>query len=277
MHRGYLALWRKSQDHPFFKERRIYSKWEAWLDMLLEARHKKEPKDVIIGMQVVTCKYGESIYSLQTWGIRWGWSPTKVKRFFDLLTRMNQIRYESVIVTTRVSILNYNKYDPKCNGFVMEMLCDRKATDFESLTNKNDKNDKNIILPNGNTSKPEVSTIDCPHEKIRELYNKILPELPQCTIRNKTFDKQTKSRWSEDKKRQNLDWWESLFKSIKESDFLMGRTKTPFQASLDWIVKPTNFTKILNGNYKNKHDQHNNFKDKKYESTPDEEISWMRN
>jgi hypothetical protein len=32
----------------------------------------------------------------------------------------------------------------------------------------------------------------------------------------------------------------------------MGRSKTNFRASLDWIVLPTNMTKILNGNYENR-------------------------
>jgi hypothetical protein len=32
----------------------------------------------------------------------------------------------------------------------------------------------------------------------------------------------------------------------------MGKIKPEWRASLDWIVNPTNMTKILNGNYKNK-------------------------
>ena len=36
-----------------------------------------------------------------------------------------------------------------------------------------------------------------------------------------------------------------------ESDFLKG-DPGPFSATLDWIIKPTNFEKILSGNYKNK-------------------------
>jgi hypothetical protein len=126
-------------------------------------------------------------------------------------------------------------------------------------------------------SKPKVSTPPCPHEEIRKLYNSVLSELPNCIARNKTFDGYLKSRWREDDSRQSLDWWERFFKTVKESDFLMGRTKTPFTASLDWIVRPTNFTKILNGNYKNKNDKHNNFKEKEYVGTPDDQISWMQN
>ena len=38
--------------------------------------------------------------------------------------------------------------------------------------------------------------------------------------------------------------------NIKESSFLRGQSKTPFIITLDWLVKPNNFSKVLDGNYK---------------------------
>jgi len=46
--------------------------------------------------------------------------------------------------------------------------------------------------------------------------------------------------------------WSDLCETVEESDFLTGRTDNPFTASIDWITKPANFTKIIEGNYKNK-------------------------
>ena len=47
--------------------------------------------------------------------------------------------------------------------------------------------------------------------------------------------------------------WIELFDAIKGSDFLMGKIqlgdRKPFQLSLEWIVKPTNLAKILEGTY----------------------------
>ena len=113
------------------------------------------------------------------------------------------------------------------------------------------KESKNT-LPEGNESKLEVSTPACPHDDIRILYNQVLPELPTCTLRNKTVDGYTRARWREDPQRQSIEWWNEFFHEVKESDFLMGKTKNPFTCSFDWLVKPTNFTKVINGNYKNK-------------------------
>lgn len=40
----------------------------------------------------------------------------------------------------------------------------------------------------------------------------------------------------------------SLFMKVAESDFLMGR-KTDYKASFDWVLKPKNIQKIIEGNY----------------------------
>ena len=252
MDRGYVALWRKIVDHPFSKEKRVFSKYEAWLDILMEVQHSEKEVDVVIGMSVFKCGYAESLKSVLTWSRRWGWSESKVRRFFKLLEKMNQISLKSEGKTTRITVLNYSQYDPKRR--TNEALPKRYRSVTEALpsTDKNDKNENNYISSKEDKSKPSVSTPFCPHEEIRKLYNQTLPELPTCTVRNSTFDKYTRSRWSEDPQRQSIAWWKDFFNTIHESDFLMGRTDKPFTCSLDWIVKPTNFTKILNGNYKNR-------------------------
>lgn len=250
--RGYLALWRKIQDHPFYKERREFSKLEAWIDILMEVQHDEEPKKVIMGMTVITCNYGESLNSIFTWAKRWRWHESKVRRFFKLLSNMNQISTKSEGKTTRLTVLNYRKYDPRATS---KPTNTRRAFDEHSTTDNNDKNDKNInISSKEDISFPKVSgNPSCPHKKIRNLYNETLGNiLPQCKSTNSTFESLLKSRWREDKERQSMQWWEDYFKYISESDFLMGRTDNPFRASFEWIIRPTNMSKILNGNYNNR-------------------------
>ena len=254
MERGYLALYRKIQDHPFYKERRQFSKLEAWIDMLMETQHRKEPEEVSIGMDILICYYGQSLKSLRTWAARWRWSPTKVKRFFSLLEKLNQISVKNETVTTRVTILNYSKYDPKCNTSGTRPKHDRNSSETQPVTDKHDKHVKKYKLPKGNSStKPVDATPKCPHSKIRDIYNRILGHtLPQCLSTNKTVDGFLRARWREDKQRQNLEWWEWYFGEISKSDFLMGRTDQGFTASYEWVIRPTNMSKILNGNYRNR-------------------------
>ena len=45
-------------------------------------------------------------------------------------------------------------------------------------------------------------------------------------------------------------WWQTLFTRVEASDFLVGR-KTDFIVTLDWILGPKNFSKLMAGNYDN--------------------------
>lgn len=52
-----------------------------------------------------------------------------------------------------------------------------------------------------------------------------------------------------------------VFKIVNKSNFLNGDSERGWKASFDWIMKPSNFTKILEGNYNNrdtKQDQEKN-------------------
>lgn len=104
------------------------------------------------------------------------------------------------------------------------------------------------------TSKTPV--LDCPHEEIIRLWGEKLPEAIQPRTWTEQRAADLKRRWREDPKRQNLDWWAGLFEHIGQSDFLMGRIEgkrgTSFAVSLDWLIKPANFAKALDGHYDRK-------------------------
>ena len=88
----------------------------------------------------------------------------------------------------------------------------------------------------------------CPQQKIVDLYLEILPELPPVKEWNEQRQKLLRKRWKDDPKRQTLDWWKGFFEYIRGSPFLMG-DKTDFQANLEWLIRPKNFAKIIEGNY----------------------------
>lgn len=114
-------------------------------------------------------------------------------------------------------------------------------------------------LCNGENSLPSQeakATDTCPHQQIIDLYHEILPSARRIRDWTPSRAKVLRTRWREDKKRQNLEWWETLFKYIAGCDFLMGRISTPgrapFEIALDWILKPENLIKIREGAYENR-------------------------
>ena len=94
---------------------------------------------------------------------------------------------------------------------------------------------------------------ECPHRDILALYHEILPSA--CQVRDWTPARSIalRTRWREDAKRQNLDWWRRFFTYVSESDFLMGRTSSPgrkpFLLDIDWLLKSANFVKVREGKY----------------------------
>ncbi|WP_145974351.1 hypothetical protein [Stenotrophomonas pictorum] len=97
--------------------------------------------------------------------------------------------------------------------------------------------------------------VACPHQQIVSLYHEVLPELRQVRDWNETRRRLLGRRWSEQPARQDLEWWRGFFGYVRESDFLMGKTigrdGRPFDCDLEWLVRPTNFAKVIEGKYEN--------------------------
>ena len=91
-----------------------------------------------------------------------------------------------------------------------------------------------------------------PYRDIVAMYHRLLPELPTCAKLTDTRKGYLRQRWQEDL--PDLDAWTRYFEIVRDSDFLMGRTpgtqgKPPFRADLEWLTKPSNIVKIIEGKY----------------------------
>lgn len=106
---------------------------------------------------------------------------------------------------------------------------------------------------------------DCPHEKIIALYHELLPLNPRVIEWNETRQGYLRARWKDKSQpgkasegysteRDGLAWWRRFLGWLAQSKFLTGQRdgtagKPPFLADLEWIIKPTNFSKIIEGKY----------------------------
>jgi hypothetical protein len=104
---------------------------------------------------------------------------------------------------------------------------------------------------------------ECEHQKVRDLYHQHLPTLRRVEVWNDTRKGYLKQRWREvavDLAKTDtvtsevmLNWWADFFQHIGKSKFLTGRIQhkdgRAFAADLEWIIKPTNFAKIIEGKY----------------------------
>jgi uncharacterized protein YdaU (DUF1376 family) len=104
---------------------------------------------------------------------------------------------------------------------------------------------------------------DCQHQGVIELYHQFLPTLRKVEVWNSTRQGYLRQRWREvaeelaqEKPIETahvLSWWAEFFQHIGKSKFLTGKVNSKdgraFTADLEWILKPSNFTKIIEGKY----------------------------
>ena len=102
----------------------------------------------------------------------------------------------------------------------------------------------------------------CPADELMDLYHDVCPTLPRVMMLNDTRRRHLVSRWREvaeaddlKTKLEGLDIFRDFFGRVTKSDFLCGRTQNRggriWKASFDWLILPTNFLKVCEGQYDN--------------------------
>lgn len=121
---------------------------------------------------------------------------------------------------------------------------------------KDTKDIKSIRGVEGETTLPAAANEKIPYQQIVDLYNNLLtPDLPEVkTIQDKR-KKLMSARWNQKAEYRTLDFWDSFFHKVMESNHLMGKTPpakgydNPFRATFDWLLDPNNFVKVNENNY----------------------------
>jgi len=123
-----------------------------------------------------------------------------------------------------------------------------------------EKETENISPPAG---EPESKIPDCKHTEVISLYHQHLPTLRKVEVWNAARQGYLRQRWREVAtelaqtkvidSNDVLAWWADFFRHIGTSKFLTGKVNSKdrraFAADLEWILKPSNFAKIVEGKY----------------------------
>lgn len=124
------------------------------------------------------------------------------------------------------------------------------------------------ICPPDGEPEPAVKKLpECNHQAVIELYHQHLPTMRRVEVWNETRAGYLRQRWREVStelaQEKNitasdvLNWWAEFFQSVGKSRFLTGRVNgkdgRAFVADLEWILKPSNFAKIVEGKYHGNH------------------------
>jgi hypothetical protein len=93
----------------------------------------------------------------------------------------------------------------------------------------------------------------CPTQAIVDLFNATIPEFPRVVMLTKDRIAKINARWNESDVHQDLGFWAEYFAQVRSSKFLMGEVAasggSPFRRNFDWLIAPSNFVKVVEGNY----------------------------
>ncbi|KAF0811372.1 hypothetical protein IGB42_04138 [Andreprevotia sp. IGB-42] len=101
----------------------------------------------------------------------------------------------------------------------------------------------------------------CPQREIIALYHELLPACPQVLVWHQVRARLLRARWNENLKAgrysgkaDGLRFWRRYFGYVAQSAFLVGNSnsvagKPPFMADLEWLLRPGNFAKVVEGRY----------------------------
>jgi uncharacterized protein YdaU (DUF1376 family) len=119
------------------------------------------------------------------------------------------------------------------------------------------------ICPPGGEPAVKDGLPDCQHQSVIDLYHQHLPTLRKVEVWNAARQGYLRQRWREVAAElagnktivaaDVLNWWADFFQHVGKSKFLTGRIQhkdgRAFTADLEWILKPSNFAKIVEGKY----------------------------
>jgi hypothetical protein len=172
---GWIKLHRKIKDHWLYKESKKFTKFEAWIDLLLEANHKDNK--FLLGSELVEVKRGQTITSIRKLCERWGWSNTKVTQYLNLLQNDGMIWVESDSKKTVITIVNYELYQVHEDEKTTQNRHEDDTKQTQKHTNKNDKNVKNE--KNKKSHKQVYDETSLPYQLAVYFYERILENNPE--------------------------------------------------------------------------------------------------
>ncbi|MDG0059155.1 hypothetical protein [Priestia sp. P5] len=140
---GWISIHRKIREHSFFRQKRTFSYFEAWIDLLLSASHKDNT--ILLNANITSVKRGELITSKKTLGERWKWSNNKVNKFMRILEEDHMAIVKCTSKYTRITLVNYDLYQvtplKKGDQKHIENTSDRNQTHtFNNVNNSKNTN-----------------------------------------------------------------------------------------------------------------------------------------
>ncbi|MCT4143029.1 hypothetical protein HZP66_02165 [Elizabethkingia anophelis] len=197
-------------------------------------------------MDLDNVKYQEKIRKNKENGQKGGRPPKK-----DIPDE-NQAVFNETQKSERLFTEPKKAYNENDNEYDNDILLEKESKGIEveeSLQEEKKEIEEPVIHPDEKKEKSCAKK----EKEIIEYFHEQCSLLPKVQIVGETRKKAIKARIKD----VGVERVMQVIRLTGESSFLNGENDRGWSADFDWIMKPTNFTKILEGNYRNRTNGHN--------------------
>jgi hypothetical protein len=266
MEDGWIKLHRKMREWQHYQNPSVRMVFE---DLLFAANSKRR---FFHGMVV---NRGETMISVSSLEYNTGLSRKTVIKALRVLEDTGEIKRVKLPHGIKTTITGYDAYQADKNsgrnggidsgadsGIIPSPtppIAPPIAPPEQEVKKERIKEDKNnISLSNESVSgdqspDPDKSSQDkVDYVGIMNFFNRTMDEAGSSIRRCKSYEGKRKDYVRARVKQHGIDAVYEMITKASLSDFLNGRTERPFLADFEWLFRPTNFQKVLEGNYDNR-------------------------
>ena len=252
MEDGWIKMYRVFLEWEWYSETNMV---RLFLHLLLKANFEdKRWRGIVI-------RRGQLVTSISNLHTETRLSERAVRTCLDRLVKTGEIDKQTTSQFSIITICKYEEYQQVEDG--KRQTNDRQATNERQASDKRTTNErqqhKNIRskeIKNNNIDTNVATSVetDPPIDfvglldfwnKTMESANAVIPKIKSLSERRKGF---IKARVREFNKRAVFE----VISKAGTSDFLNGKNQRGWVADFDWIFRPNNFPKVLEGNYDNR-------------------------
>jgi hypothetical protein len=218
---------------------------------------------------------GETIVSIETICTYTGFARATVVAALKILEETKEIKRSKCWRGTRTKIINFDKYQDNGSSessskseLQTELLIEHQSElQTELLIEpkqelKKEKKEKNNIDANASSSGAAAPDPDLSSQEsvdfvgLIKFFNRTMEEAGAIIPRCKSCDGKRREFVRARIREHGLDAVYEMITKASQSDFLNGKSRSGWIADFTWLFRPSNFQKVLEGNYDNRNNHY---------------------
>ena len=236
MDESWVKLYRKLKEWSWADNPNMVA---LWVRLLIEVNYEdRQGHDI-------TIRRGQFVTSVASLSTKTGLSYKQIRTCIDRLEKTGEIIKKATNKYTIITLCNFESYQPQqeaegqTNG--KQTANEGQTEGIQRATTKEIKKERNILSP----SKEGVWVSAFFNEEM-ERAGAVIPKVRTISDSSKRAGA-VKARIRE----HGEEAVREMIRKAAKSDFLNGKNQRGWTASFDWLFLPTNFVKVLEGNYDN--------------------------